>query len=151
MKDAFGGIVNLVFIVVFLLIVIAVLGLVVSYTKAFRMKNEIISTIEKYEGSGCVTSSPGVINEDSQCIKKIKEKASSLAYSPVITDCPSDDSGNKYYNALNYYCFSTEKDGNYLTVRVMTQVNIELPIIKEIMGFNVFRVSGDTRRIYLNQ
>ena len=116
MKDAYGGILNLVFVVVFLLIVIAVLGLVVSYTKAFRMKNARI-----------------------------------LAYSPVMTDCSRNDGDNEYYNALNYYCFTADKDGNYLTVRVMTQVNIELPILKEIMGFNIFRVSGDTRRIYLNQ
>ena len=49
MKDAFGGILNLVFIVVFLLLVIGVLGLVVSYTKAFKMKNEIKPVIKEVD------------------------------------------------------------------------------------------------------
>ena len=53
MKEAFSGIYSIAFIVVFLVIVIGILGLVVSYTKAFKMKNIIISTIEKYEGACC--------------------------------------------------------------------------------------------------
>ena len=46
MKDAFGGILNLVLIVVFLLLIEGILGLVVNYSKAFRMKNTVISAIE---------------------------------------------------------------------------------------------------------
>ena len=54
MKDAFGGIVNIVLVAIFLVIISGILGLVVNYTKAFRMKNVVISTIEQYEGaSGC--------------------------------------------------------------------------------------------------
>ena len=48
MKEAFGGIYTIIFIVIFLVIVIGVLGFVVSYTKAFRMKSDIIYTIERY-------------------------------------------------------------------------------------------------------
>ena len=40
MKDAFGGILNLVLIAVFLVIVSGVLGLTVSYTKAFNFKKQ---------------------------------------------------------------------------------------------------------------
>ena len=53
MRDGFGGILNIVFIVIFLLIVEGVLGLVVNYTKAFKMKNNVISMIEQYEAAGC--------------------------------------------------------------------------------------------------
>ena len=63
MKEAYGGIFNLVFLVVFLVIVISLLGLTVSYTKAFKMKDRIIAVIEEYEGSGCE-------NNDSACMKK---------------------------------------------------------------------------------
>ena len=45
MKVAFGGILNLALVVVFLMIVSGVLGLTVSYTKAFNFKNYVISTI----------------------------------------------------------------------------------------------------------
>ena len=57
MKEAFGGIINIVFVSVFLLIIIGTLGLVVSYTKAFKAKNIIISTIEQYDGYGCMNRS----------------------------------------------------------------------------------------------
>ena len=56
MKDAFGGILNLVLIVVFLLLIEGILGLVVNYSKAFRMKNTVISAIERFRGYGCFSS-----------------------------------------------------------------------------------------------
>ena len=60
MRDAFGGIVNISMIVVFLVIVSGYLAFNVSYTKAFRVKNKIITTIEQYEG---------LCDEDSDCAK----------------------------------------------------------------------------------
>ena len=50
MRDALGGLVNIVIIVVFLVIVSGYLAFNVNYTKAFRVKNKIISTIENNEG-----------------------------------------------------------------------------------------------------
>ena len=52
MRDAYGGIMNIVLLVTFFLIVEGVLGLIVGYTKAFKMKNIVISTVEEYEASG---------------------------------------------------------------------------------------------------
>ena len=142
MKDAFGGILNLVFIVVFLLLVIGVLGLVVSYTKAFKMKNEVISTIERYEGTGCVTQTLD-FDVNSECISKIKESAKSLAYSTSFINCPSG-----FTSMDGVYCYLASKKGDYLTVRVITQVDIDLPIINIVFGFSIFQVAGDTHRIY---
>ena len=51
MRDAFGGIANMVVIIVFLVIVSGYLAFNVNYTKAFRVKNKIISTFEQYEGN----------------------------------------------------------------------------------------------------
>ena len=61
MRDAFGGIVNIVLVAIFLVIVSGILGLVVNYTKAFRMKNTVISAIEQYEGAdGCFEKNPNL-------------------------------------------------------------------------------------------
>ena len=79
MKDAFGGLLNIVIIAIFLVIVEGVLGLVVNYSKAFRMKNAAISTIERYEGLGCFTSS------GSDCRDKIVSQARSIGYAPPGT------------------------------------------------------------------
>ena len=43
MRDAFGGIFNIFIIVVVLLLIMGILGLTVNYTKAFRMKNYVIT------------------------------------------------------------------------------------------------------------
>lgn len=145
MKDAYGGIFNVVFIVIFLVIVIGVLGFVVSYTKAFRMKNAIISVIEEYEGSGCYPEISGG-SFDSACRKKIKEKAKSLNYNPVALNC----SGSGIYKAGDFYCYSMEKkSGDTAVFRVITQVDVGFPVIENIMGFRFFQVTGDTKIIKL--
>lgn len=145
MKEAFGGIINIVFISIFLVIVIGVLGLVVSYTKAFRMKNAIISVIEEYEGSGCYPEISGG-TKDSACRRKIKEQAESLKYNPVALNC----SGTDLYKADDVYCYSMEKkSGDTAVFRVITQVDIGFPIVEDIMGMRFFQVTGDTKIIKL--
>ena len=117
MRDGFGGILNIVFIVIFLLIVEGVLGLVVNYTKAFKMKNNVISMIEQYEAAGC------------------------------SLNCPSG-----YDSVYDLFCYRGEivkNTGNYTSSKptiynVVTQVDLTLPLISNILGFSIFQVSGDT-------
>ena len=149
MKEAFGGILNFVFLIVFLLIVMGVLSLVVSYTKAFRMKDAIISVIEKYEGSGCYPESPlspSGSTIDSACREKIREKAKELAYNPVSLSC----SGQDVYKADGIYCYSIQKKASdSAVITVITQVDMSFPIVEKIMGFRFFQVAGDTRTLKL--
>ena len=153
MKEAYGGIFNIMFIVIFLVIVIGVLGLTFSYTKAFRMKDAIIATIEEYEGTGCYPEHPEYGDKSSGCRDTIKEKAQELGYSPVYLNCatgltPSSD---------GFYCYSMEvktKEVNKTNRRfaiftIVTQVDISFPIVEKIMGFRFFQVAGDTKEIML--
>lgn len=142
MKDAFGGIINMAFLGLFLLIIIGILGLVVSYTKAFKMKNIIISHIENYESSGCFT-------EGTACMKKIRESAEGIGYGSRIF-CP-DDYG-KIDGLFCYKEFTANNPDNYVLdnpkyYRIVTQVDLDLPIISSIFSINFFRVTGDTRVI----
>lgn len=144
MKDAYGGILNIVFLVVFFLIVEGVLGLIVNYTKAFKMKNNVISTIEQYEGSGCFKN-----GGDTACVSKITERAKRIGYHPTSLNCP-----NKYENINGLFCYrktviknakSKKLTGNKpSTYRIITQVDINFPLIDKVLGFNFFQVSGDT-------
>lgn len=140
MKEAYGGIMNIVFIAVFLLIAIGVLGFVVSYTQAFKMKNIVISTIESYEGAGCVESS---FSETSDCVMAIKESAKKISYSPTNLNCPTG-----YTAVADLYCMKSEKKDRRITTRVITQVGIQAPIISNILGMRIFQVAGDTREYY---
>lgn len=146
MKEAYGGIVSLVFISIFLVIVISVLGLVVSYTKAFKMKDRIISVIEEYEGSGCYPELSGG-SSSTACKERITDAAKELGYSPSEIKC----SGDLTRSDDNLYCYSMERltGTNKAVFKVVTQVDISFPIIDKIMGFRFFQVSGDTEAIEL--
>jgi len=148
MRDAFGGVANLVIIVVFLVLVSGYLAFNVNYTKAFRVKNKIISTIEEYEGK-CV---PG--NEANDCHIKIRDYMRSLGY-----DSPDPDLSGDGYDCGGGYCIklvevappsstSTDDTKKRAYFKVVTQISIDIPIINKILpGLKLFQVSGDTKPI----
>ena len=142
MKDAFGGIINMVFVALFLVIMIGILGLVVSYTKAFKMKNIIITHIENYEASGCFTA-------DTACMNKIKASAEGIGYGSRIK-CPDDFTkidGLFCYKEIISTNTSNHVSRKPVSYRIITQVDLDLPIISSIFSINFFQVVGDTRVI----
>lgn len=146
MRDAFGGIVNISTIVVFLVLVSGYLAFNVNYTKAFRVKNYIITSLEQHEGK-CMPDSG-----ENDCTKQIKEYMSSIGYN---TDSPHRESDG--YQCTTGYCIkkelADESTKNSTTsgkvyYKVVTQVNIDIPIINKIMpNFRVFQLSGSTKLI----
>lgn len=163
MKEAFGGIFSFVLLTIFLTIIIGIFALTVSYTKAFKMKNNILSRIEQYQGNLCFDES-----EKSRCFKKIMEDAESLNYSPTVNlNCPDN-----YEKAGNYFCYhynsGVNKDYNYKKYSyngsditstnkkvscktyyydIITQVDVNFPIINKILGWRFFQINGSTRTI----
>ncbi len=142
MRDALGGTVNIVIIVVFI-VVVAYLAFNVNYTKAFRMKNKIIATYEDYGG-----------NCDSKCRKVIKNYANDVGYNVGgHISCQSDwkpDSTNLFcYREItvNQRTSDTsvdEKDSKHY-YKIATRINIEIPIIQNIFSYQLFWVTGDTK------
>jgi len=138
MKDAFGGVLNIIFIAIFLLIVEGVLGLIVNYTKAFRMKNIVITAFEKYEAAGCT-------KPNTECYDKIVDEAKGIGYSKI----PDLHCSRNFVNVDGYYCYyqgDSSSTKNYVYT-IETQVDINIPIINKIMGLSFFKVRGDTRII----
>lgn len=145
MRDAMGGSVALVIIVVFIVIALGYMAFNVNYTKAFRMKNKIISVYEDYDGD-CSSS---------ECKSAIKEYAKTIGYSTGNNmSCPA-----RYKNEDDLYCvkdFEYEnrthdrsgliddmKDKRYY--RIITKINIEIPIINNILDLKIFYITGDTK------
>lgn len=145
MRDAIGGVVNLVIIVVFLVIVSGYLAFNVNYTKAFRVKNKIITTYEQYEGN-CKS-------ETSNCKNIIREYMRRLGYDNNNGIKCKDNSGNT--QNLGYCAeevavqtegINGKKESTKYYYRVTTQISIDIPIIKNIMSNNtVFQITGDTK------
>lgn len=158
MRDAYGGIVNIVIIVVFLVIVSGYLAFNVNYTKAFRTKNRIISYFEEYEGN-CEVGT--------ECAAKIKDYMGAIGYNAANIsinandyNCANSSGSNITCNCLNNmgYCYVRtiveSKDGTDVrqkaVFKIITAINIDVPIINKILpGLRTFQVSGDTKQIVL--
>lgn len=144
MRDAFGGIVNIAMIVVFLVLVSGYLAFNVNYTKAFRVKNFIITSLEQYEGN---------CDQGTACANKISNYIKSIGYNAP------DTRESDYTCVSEGYCFkkiavSDEVSGAYsesndkVYFRVITRINIDIPIINKIMpSMKIFQVSGNTKLI----
>lgn len=144
MRDAFGGIVNIVIIVVFLTLVSGYLAFNVNYTKAFRVKNKIISTFEQYEGCE---------NANSTCDSIIQEYMKELGYSAPNFNLSSDGYTCRYgycYKKVESDSGEVESSKKRAYYKIVTQINIDIPIINKILpGLKIFQVSGDTKPIVI--
>ncbi len=143
MRDAFGGIINLAMIVVFLVLVCGYLAFNVNYTKAFRVKNYIITSLEQYEGN-CASGTA--------CSNKIQSYIKQVGYSAPNFDI--DDYVCNYGYCYKEFKASNESPGtvseskNQVYYRVVTQINIDIPIVNKIMpGLKIFQISGNTKLI----
>ena len=159
MKEAIGGIFSIQAIVIFLVLVCGLLAFSVSYTKAFKVKNDIRRVIEEFEG---LTESAS---------KKIDNVADKYTYN--VSDV------NTYVNICNnmpdYKAYrSTTNNGNNVVFcvkcelvnregtdegkliykgavyTIATFVTIDIPIINRMFpkAASFLRVEGETALIY---
>lgn len=148
MRDALGGTVNIVIIVVFIVIVLGYLAFNVNYTKAFRMKNKIISTYENFHG--CT----------GECQNIIKDYADKIGYKPDIERCPDNLNAVPLGSGSTYFCqavFKVNKnvneddvilpdEGKKVYYKIATKISADIPIIKSFVGdLRVFWTFGDTK------
>ena len=146
MRDALGGTVSLFIISVFIVLALGYLAFNVNYTKAFRMKDKIISVYEKNEGC----------REYSKCQKEIDDYARSIGYMPDNISC-GDDFSNVSGNGGKLFCVKgrlvNKPSGGVFdqkpkcSYKVVTKINISIPIIDSLLDIDVFKVKGDTKAI----
>ncbi|MDD6224534.1 MAG: hypothetical protein PUB18_06020 [bacterium] len=151
MREAVGGSMSLMVIALFLLIVNCYLAFSVNYTKAFRVKNEILSIIEKYEGL-TVDARSRIQTYMNQTNYRVNEGflqwCTANGYQVERNDFGSfcykcekvDQTGNAHPNS--------KYKGTYYSVA--TFVNIDIPMINNLLPVtgNIFRVEGETEIIY---
>lgn len=154
MKEAMGQVFSLEFIIVFLLILNGYLAFNVNYTKAFRVKNEIRSIIQKNEG--LTTSAMNDIDNymqkisytqnagfDDWCVSKglmVCETGSHKKFCMQVAT--SDKYGTRTVNGRK------ENIAAYYTV--YTFVDINIPVLNRFLpqAGGLFAVSGETSLIY---
>lgn len=144
MREAIGGTWIFGIVIVFIVLFSSYLAISVNYSKAFKVKNTIVSMIEKYEGHGDAVQTA--------IIKYNKE----VGYG-VSSNC--NGKGQGYDNVpstagfKSRYCVEcTDADTSegrnrlaksYYTVTVFFK--LDLPIVGNIF---VFPVTGETKPVY---
>lgn len=143
MRDAMGSVVILEIIVTFVVIVLAYLAFNVNYTKAFRMKDKVIAIYDDYNGN-C---------DSDACEAEIIDYAKQIGYSMRKLNCPKDFTNS----TNNIYCYkentikAIDPDEKALSVgdqtyyTIVTKINLDIPIINNILNLEYFYISGDTK------
>lgn len=149
MKEAIGGVFSLEFIIVFLLLLNGYLAFNVNYTKAFRVKNEIRSIIQKNEG--LTESAMDDIgnymqktnyHQNTQFNDWCTKKGYYVCDTGVGKFCMEVASSDKYGT----------RDGKNIAAyyTVYTFVDINIPVLNNLLPAlgGLFVVSGETSLIY---
>lgn len=138
MRDALGGTVNLVIIVMFIVIVLSYMAFNVNYVKAYRMKNKIIDTYNDFDGE-C----------QSGCRAEIDEYAAEIGYRPQKIACPEGYNADENFRYCKQEITRSIAGVEPVTMRyyrIATKIDFDFPIIRNILGnLNYFWVKGDTK------
>lgn len=145
MRDAIGGIVNIQFIAIFIVLVSSYLAFSVNYTKAFRAKNKIIDVYEAYEGK--------LDNTGAQ--DKINSYLKQIGYNPAVEYVTQGQSQcGEGCTCTNLYCYKRVAADNTNSVlskeyiEVRTYVSIDFPIIKQVLAhIPFFTVKGSSKTV----
>jgi len=146
MREAIGGTWLFGLVLTFIVFFASFLAVSINYSKAFKVKNDIVDLISKYEGNNC------------NAREKISNYLSQTGYL-VLNSCDGDDGytyigyrlegnpvgiGNKAY-----YCISTDStddttvvDKNFYRVKIFFK--IDLPIVGDLF---TFPIKGETESI----
>lgn len=134
MKDSFGSAYMIYVFIFFVIIFVIFISLILKYAQAFKVKDQIISIIEEYEGY------------DYRVIDDIQNYIESTSYRTEID--------NKIYNKIDgdcnteyRYCIAKHSTGDVTYYTVYTFVSWNFPFFK-LSG--VWNIQGETRPVVSN-
>lgn len=156
MRDAIGGTFSLQIILFFLVLINAYLAFSVNYTKAFRIKNNIISIIEQQEGYTMEKSvaDKTATTAEGRIFSLMKDANYNIKKSYLESYCPNNGYKLAYDSTQNTgFClkFHENQDGSgYYSV--VTLIDIDIPILSNLLSWSgVFAIKGETKSIYSNK
>lgn len=148
MREAIGNSFVLNFIITFFVIFMLIFVGAIAYTKAFKVKNRIVDTIENYDGN--IVNSNGL---NSNVKDEIDDKLGKMAYR--ISD-KHDCDNSRFKDRNNMKKIETQSDYRYCIYETVTEkgkyysvvayVYFEIPIINAKLEFPIY---GETR-IFMN-
>lgn len=149
MREAIGGTWITQLIIVFIFVFVAFLALSLNYSKAFRVKNETLTFIEKNEG---ITENTvkRINNYLLYSGHKIKGKCDEQSYgvsdlnSSIITKVTSSNKNNSYYYCISKVKSSVRNFENRAYYKVKLFFKFNLPVVGDIF---TFIIDGQTKDV----
>lgn len=146
LRQSIGSTWILQLVIIFMLIFVGFLALTINYTKAFKMKNEIVSMIEKYEGIS--SSEHGSISLINNYLRYYNYHTKGVCEEGYYGINDLNSSSVSPANGKNKYYYCVRKvnasDPTFITranYEVVTFFQFNLPVIGD---FFTFRVNGKT-------
>ena len=138
MKEAIGNAFLTGLAILFLSLIMGLLVSSLSYSKAYKAKNKIVSIIEKYNGFS--EEAEEEVNKDLYNIgyrsNRLDKKCKTMENGTLL-----HDAGAGRYD----YCVYQVPTSRGAYYHIITYMHFDIPIIGEYMNFGV---EGDSRTIY---
>lgn len=139
MKDSFGSAYMIYVFIFFVIIFITFISLILKYAQAFKVKDQIISIIEEYEG---YTNSYEAINYIEDYIEN------NTSYRPEVNNSTLNKRAGDMCSSTYKFCVGEHSDSNgrkYYTV--YTFVSWSFPFFGLA---NTWEIQGETRPVVSN-
>lgn len=136
MREGVGSIVLYNIIIVFIVLLVAFLVGIISYSKAFRVNSRIAGSIEKYEGYNKLADA------------EINRNLAILGYQRGSAKCPARGKTNaitKISGQYKYCLYKFNIDKKSFRYGVLTYMTMELPIVGSRIEVPVY---SKTNKIY---
>ena len=160
MRESLGTTWSMQLIIVFIFIFVAFLLLAVNYSKVFKMKNETVNIIEKYEG---ITNKSAGAAEQWGSVQIINNYLQTSGYDNT-GKCPVDNNDIWYgmadlnstilekakTNSKYYYCVRNMKvsDTKLSYFETVLFLKFDLPLIGNLMSFKIEGSTIDIKGAY---
>ncbi len=153
MRESIGGAWIYGLVLGFVLLFTSFISLAISYNKVFKVKNEVVSIIEKYNGvndknkdiianylktSGYSIKGASCDSIEDEASKGIAENKNYLDYMKVIANVGDDDSRTMCIKKV-------QREKNVYVYDIVLFYNFNIPAIGDIFKF---KITGQTEDIY---
>lgn len=134
MRESIGGSFLLYVVIFFIGVIILFFASIMSYSKAYRVKNRIINIVEN---SNCNESEQSIISKIDYDLSEIGYTFTSVGNCSFNNECTNFNTISNTGGNFNYcICKLDAPNGGYY-FEVMTFTEFEFPIIKDVIRSNV--------------
>lgn len=142
MKEAVGNSFLVTISIVLLFLIMSLLVASLSYSKAYKAKNKIISVIEKYDGYTANAEADITTDLKQMGYKIVSSKRSCPKPTNEETDLIHDTDIGQYD-----FCVYSIKSSRGYYYHVITYMHFDVPMVEQYL---TFKVEGDSRTVYQN-